>query len=61
MLRGLDGLDGTTDVELFGLVVEVGGSRVGNVIGTKDLFGFEGFVGLVNVGDCRLAPRYKQI
>jgi len=47
----LDSLDVTTNVELFGLVVEVGSGRVGDIVGTEDLLGLEGLVGLVDVGD----------
>lgn len=52
VLRGLDGLEGTTDVELLGGVVQVSNGRMGQIIGTEDLFGLLNLVGLVNIGDC---------
>ena len=51
MLGRLDGLDVSADVKLLGLVVEVEGGWVGDVVGSKDLLGFDGLVRLVDVGD----------
>jgi hypothetical protein len=47
----LNCLDLATNVELLDVVTEVGDSRVGGVIGTHDLFGFERLVKLVHVTD----------
>ena len=51
MVGSLDSLDFTTDVEFFGLVVEVRDSRVGIVIGTHNVDSLKLLVGGVNVVD----------
>jgi hypothetical protein len=49
--RSLDSRDGSTNVELLDLVVEVEGVGMGNVIGTEDLLSLERLVWSVDVVD----------
>jgi hypothetical protein len=51
VLRGLDGLDVSTNVELLGLVVEVERGWVGDIVRAKNLLGLESLVGLVDIGN----------
>lgn len=52
MLRSLNSLDRAADVELLGSLVEVSDCRVGQVVGTEDLFGLFGLVRSVDILDC---------
>jgi len=51
MVGSLDSLDFTTNVKLLGLVVKVGDSGMGVIIGTHDIDSFKVLVGSVDVGD----------
>lgn len=61
MLRRLDGLDLSTDVELFDVLSGVGDGRVRGVVGAHDLFGFERLVKLVNILDCERDEQSRSV
>lgn len=52
VLGRVDGLDGAANVEVLDGVVEVRDSGVRLVVGTEDLLGLVGLVGLVDRRDC---------
>lgn len=51
VVGSLDSLDFTTDVELLGLVVQVGDGRVGVIIRTHDIDSFKLFIRCVYILD----------
>jgi hypothetical protein len=53
VLRSVDSLNGTADVESLDGVVEVMNGGVSRVVGAENLLSFVGLVGLVDGGDCR--------
>lgn len=58
MLRRLNSLNGSTDVEFPNVVVEVGDGRVSFVVRTKDGSSFVRFIGSVDVGDFTQSCQY---
>jgi hypothetical protein len=61
VLRLVDSLNGSTDVELLDRVVEVVNGRVSQIVGTEDLLGFLDLVRLVDRGyymDRSLLPAF---
>lgn len=57
--RRLNSLNFSANVELLGLIMEVGNRRMSDIIGSKNLFCFEGFVGRVDIEDFIRARQYR--